>query len=110
MGAIVNNRNRIRYVATGWINVVPRYASGRYGAIARNVNHRITDGFFIDGLVITDRGGVAAGADVAIPDHGVSTLTDADGRFRFGPLSDESDFILQANTPDDASEAPTTRR
>jgi hypothetical protein len=93
---------------TGWITVVPRHASGSYGAIERGVNHRITDGFFIDGLVITDRGGVAAGVEVTIPAHGLSTLTAPDGRFRFGPLSDESAFILQTNTPDDASGATET--
>jgi hypothetical protein len=93
---------------TGWITVVPRHASGSYGAIERSVNHRITDGFFIDGLVIADRGGVAAGVEVTIPAHGLSTLTAPDGRFRFGPLSDESAFILQTNTPDDVSGATET--
>ncbi len=92
----------------GWVTVVPRHAAGSYGAIEGSVNHRITDGFFIDGLVITDRGGVAAGVEVTIPAHGLSTLTAADGRFRFGPLSDESAFILQTNTPDDASGATET--
>lgn len=92
--------------ANAWITVVPCYTTGVYGMIMRNVVHRITDGFVISGVVISDRFVPLDGVMVEIPAHGLTTETESGGTFQFGPLSDEGSFVLRTNTPDELPPVP----